>query len=426
MIGLINRILQLIITFPVSLIGFIRKDFLLLFKKKKYLYLSILLPIILGAIYVSMLGSNTTSISVIVCDFDNTELTKNAFSYIEGFDVYYSNDNACVDELKQGVRERDYLFGTIIQKGFSNRLENLQQSEIIIHFDDSDPAITALASWKFDIAMGPFKKQLVENFANELSNKAGDAREKITLGLQIAESIGLKKYDALFKNLQGAESDLRSLEEIDSRFMSEPIIVTKKGVYDSSHNLIDLGLAPLFCILNLFLLLMLCSTGVIYDRRNKILSRIRTSNSTILSYVLGKMVVFLAITVIQFIILYGLFAAFGASFTINIGLLLKALLFTSFVNTIIGVLIGFISDSEGIAVLISLIITLPLLFLSGMFYPLELMPNLIQFFAKIMPLNAEILMIKKAILFGGEILSKQFLAPLIIFIVTIFISKRIK
>jgi len=88
------------------------------------------------------------------------------------------------------------------------------------------------------------------------------------------------------------------------------------------------------------------------------------------------------------------------------------------------VLIGLISDSEGVAVLFSLIITLPLLLLSGMFYPIEFMPKIMQFFAKIMPLDAEVLMIKKALIFGGTMNNFYFIAPLVLAIICLWFLRK--
>ncbi|MCK5452123.1 MAG: ABC transporter permease, partial [Candidatus Aenigmarchaeota archaeon] len=102
-------------------------------------------------------------------------------------------------------------------------------------------------------------------------------------------------------------------------------------------------------------------------------------------------------------------------------LLVKALLFISLVNTFAGIIIGLLSDSEGVAVLISLIITLPLLFLSGMFYPVDLMPFLVRMISDVMLLNTEILMMKQALLFGGVIAMEYFIIPFALFLASVYL-----
>ena len=181
-----------------------------------------------------------------------------------------------------------------------------------------------------------------------------------------------------------------------------------------------MGIEPLFAVLNLFLILMLCSTGVIYDRKTHLFSRIRVSNSSFATYILSKAVFFTGVSVVQFAVLFLLFSAFGSGYDLSLMLLVKALLFISLVNTFAGVLIGLMSDSEGVAVLISLIITLPLLFLSGMFYPVDLMPFFIRMISEVMLLNAEILMMKQALLFGGTIAMEYFIIPALMFVISLY------
>ena len=410
---------------PRGLAGFVLKDFKLLFKKKKYLYLSLLLPLIIGFIYLSMIDTSNTQIDLMVCDFDSTQMTRQVFESIEGFDITYNNTSGCVDDMVQGIKDRDYLFGAVIKEGFSDRLAGLQQGLIEIYYDNSDPAISSLAAWKFDLALEPFRTELSNQFAQQLQRDAGSAREKVSIALDLMDDRGAGGFRVVEEPLEKAESDLLTLEQLDKGFVSKPIVVSNKGVYEEK-TITESGFAPLFGVLNLFLILMLCSTGVIYDRRTKTLTRIRASRNSMLTYIFGKLIVFFAITIAEFAVLLGLFVAFGASFSIAPVVLLKALLFTSLVNTLIGVLIGFVSDSEGVAVLISLIITLPLLFLSGMFYPLELMPQVIQWLAHLMPLSTEVFMLKKAVLFGGEIAKNYFFAPLGVLIVTWFLSSRVR
>ena len=75
----LKRYLVFILLVPLSIAGFLRKEFSLVLKKRKYLYLSIALPLILGLIYILTLTDSTSSIGVFVCDFDNTQLTESAF-----------------------------------------------------------------------------------------------------------------------------------------------------------------------------------------------------------------------------------------------------------------------------------------------------------------------------------------------------------
>lgn len=419
----VTRVLQRIAMIPQSFAGFFGKEIRLLVRKKKYLYLSLALPLLIGIIYLFMLNTSADALNVLVCDEDNTPLTQATLDNIDSFSVTISHKEQCEEELKASVKKREYLFGIVIPKGFGQRIEDLQQANITLLYDNSDPAISSLAEWKIDMALQPLRNEIVESFAQELQLTSANAHEKITIGIQAIDTFQISALARARQSVVEADAELIKIKDSDETFFSNPIYVQKRGVHKEQSTL-EIGFAPLFAILNMFLLLMLCSTGVMYDRKMKLFSRIRASNSMPGTYILSKLAFFTLLTVMQFVVLYALFTAFGASFTINFGLLIKALLFISLVNTLIGFLIGLISDSEGVAVLISLIFTLPLLFLSGMFYPLELMPKLVQFLANLMPLQSQMLMLKKALLFGGEIIGKFFLMPAGLFILSVFFMKK--
>ncbi|MFC1754793.1 ABC transporter permease [Thermoproteota archaeon] len=408
---------------PISIMGFLRKDYTLLFRKKKYLYLSILLPLLIGLIYIFTLTETSGGLTLMVCDQDDTKLTDEVLRSMNGFTITVDREEDCIDRLKEEIRMKHYLFGAVIEEGFTKDLENLNQAHMVVYYDNSEPAVSAMVGWKIDVALTPFKSQLVMALAEELKDESGRAREKIGVALDVVSVNSDPISKRLSSSIRSADENLERLEGIEPAFLASPIVVAETGVH-KTVKLIDIGIAPLYVILSMFLLLMLCSTGVIYDRKVGLFSRIRASNSSMLSYIAAKLVFFFSISVVQFLVILLIFVGFGAGYDVSVSLLLKALVFITLVNTLLGFLIALVSESEGVAVLISLIITLPLLFLSGMFYPLELMPKLVQWGAFLLPLNTEVLMLKQALLFGGSIANSYFLIPLGIFLVVIYFLRK--
>ncbi len=410
--------------FPKSVLGFLGKDFILLYRKKRYLYLSLALPLIIGLIYIFTLIQAGPGISVFVCDFDDTDMTKNMLSSLEGYDIHiaktndYANNNNCTTNLIQNIKEREYLFGVVIERGFTDKISSLTQSRITVYYDNSDPSIAGLASWKIDTSLTPYKIELVMTLAKELKEKSSQTRKQTTATKTLINSFG---YTSLSHSISQIDYDLARIESIDPGFLAVPIISDLKGVH-KEFDLVEIGFAPLFVILSLFIVFMLCSTGVIYDRKSGLFARIRASNSSMLAYIIAKVLMFGSLVVLQFAVIFLIFFAFGARFDINFILLLKALFFIAVVDTLIGYIIGLISDSEGLAVLISLIITLPMFFLSGMFYPVELLPSFIQVLG--FGLHIEVLMMKEALLFGGAINNYLFLVPLGLLLFCQFLSRR--
>ena len=55
--------------------AYLKKDTLLLVKRKKYLYLFILLPLIIATLFLFALNAKTYDIKVGICDFDQTDIS---------------------------------------------------------------------------------------------------------------------------------------------------------------------------------------------------------------------------------------------------------------------------------------------------------------------------------------------------------------
>jgi len=422
--GNLKRTMKRFALVPRNIKGFLAKDYTLLFRKRKYFYLSIMLPLIIGLIYIFTLTGDGSGLSVKACDYDNTSLTAGVLQGMEGFKVKVDSGEGCTERLRNEIINGKYIFGILVEEGFTEKIENLQQSEITVFYDNSDPSIAGLSSWRIDAALSPFRRELVKSLAMELKDKSGDAREKTTLALEILRLNHGTVFDRLEQSVASADADLRRIENIDPEYLALPIVSENRGVH-KDFQIIDVGMSPLFSVLSLFLVLMLCSTGVIYDRKMRLFSRIRSSSSSMLSYIAAKLVFFFTVVIVQFAVVLVVFMGFGARYSFHPVLLLKALVFIASVNALLGFLIGVVSDSEGVAVLISLIITLPLLFLSGLFYPLKLMPVFVQWAAKIMPLQTEILMMNKAMLFGGSINNHYFWIPAALLVVCMYLLKKV-
>jgi len=226
------------------------------------------------------------------------------------------------------------------------------------------------------------------------------------------------------EELDSIESSLVRVQSIDTEFLVNPVFADTVGIYDIKKE-VSSGIASIFPIVTIFVLLMLVSTNILYDKKSNFIARIKASQTPQFTYILSKLLFFLVITLLQFAVVIIIFLIMGAQFSVNYFGLVKVLLLISFIDTLIGVLIGLISDSEGVAILISLILTLPFMFLSGIFYPLRLMPSFFQVFADIFPINSQILMLKKVMLFSQDItFMNLFYILAILFIVSYYYMKR--
>lgn len=396
--------------------GYLKKDTLLLVRRKKYLYLSITLPIIIALLFLLILNPSQYAIKVGICDLDNTEETQLAFSNMNGFEPIFLPTDNCIENLKTQIKEQKYPLGITIGEGFTENLEDLQQSHITIYYDNTDISFSNLVAWKVDQSMEPFEKEIIDKINLEIKENLVSLREGIDIIKEIPES----KF--INKKISKIDNDVSKIENLKTEFLVNPLWTAHEPIYEEKSAK-DVGITFVFPIIALFIILMLASTSIIYDKKTNFITRVKSSSSPF-NYILAKITFFIGLTIVQFILIAAMFLIYGASLNISILGIINLILFVGITNTLLGLIIGLISDNEGIAILFSLIISFPLMLLSGIFTPLQTMPNFTQTLAKLLPLSHQINAAKLALLFKENISNIWIYPAIAMFILTLYLIRK--
>ena len=373
--------------------AYLKKDTLLLVKRKKYLYLFILLPLIIATLFLFALNPKDYNIKVGICDFDQTDISKASFQNLKGFKPIVLENENCLQKMQTQIEQGKINIGMEIGKGFSENLQNLQQSKLIVYYDNTDISFSNLISWKIDQSLQPFKSQIIDNLNQELNFKVKSIRGGVDVALEFSSS-----SSSLTNEIKETDDELKSLEEMNTEFLVNPIWTDKRPIYSEDLKK-DAGIIYIFPILAIFIILMLASTSIIYDKNCGFITRVKASSSPIL-YILAKLIFFTALVAIQFLIILILFMLYGAQYAISPLAILQLILFVGIINTTLGLIIGLIANNEGIAVLFSLMISFPLMLISGVFFPVQALPKTIQWINPILPLHHQINAAKSVLLFG--------------------------
>jgi len=396
--------------------GYLKKDVLLLVRRKKHMYLFLALPFIIGLLFIFFLNPSPNSLATAVCDNDGTDFSKQAISDLNGFSVTILDSENCVEEMSSLIKQGKYSLGLEIPKGFSNNLENLEQSRVLVYYDNTDIALANLVDWKVESSLAPFERSIINQLNNEIKNRISAIRSGVDLVSDFSKS-----SSSVDRRINEIDSDLKAIENIDTEFILNPIWTDSRPLYDDEAS--DSGIAFVFPIIALFVVLMLSSTSIIYDRKTNFLIRVKSSTSPLV-YLFAKIVFFFAITLVNFLIIFLLFIIYGSSFTFNIFQILNLVAFIAVTNTLMGMFIGSISDNEGIAVLFSLIISLPFMLVSGVFYPIQTLPKFVQILSRMMPMNYQIAYSKTVLLLGQSIGFKWIYGNLILFGIVYYIIRK--
>jgi len=121
-------------------------------------------------------------------------------------------------------------------------------------------------------------------------------------------------------------------------------------------------------------------------KKTKLFKQLSLTPLTKMEWLVSKIIWYIILTIISFLltVVVGVFA-FGAHITLTIWILpfliLGPMLFAS-----LGMLIGTITNNPETAGIIGNIVTFPMMFLAGTFFPISIMPQYVQSIAQVLPL----------------------------------------
>ncbi len=397
--------------------GYLKKDVLLFYKRKKYLYLFLGIPIVLALFFIFALNPSEYTVKMGVCDSDNSELSKEAFSGMTNFHYELLDKTNCTDNLKKAIISKKYDLGIFIPLGFEKNIQDLKQAKIVVYYDNTNVAFSNLISWKIDATLYGFKREIIDSLNQELKSKTNSIRSNLDIILELTSF-----SKSLEKRVIQIDTDLKNIEEMDTEFILNPVWTDKQPIYESKMDKSS-GAVYVFPIISLFTILMLASISIIYDKKNGFLTRVKSSSSGF-SYLISKMIFFIFLVIIQFVIVLTLFLINGGRYTVSIQNISLLIISVALINCLLGFLIGFLSENEGIAVLFSLIIAFPLMLVSGIFFPVQTLPKIMQYFSIITPLNYQITYAKSVLLFGQEFNNLWIYAAIILFGICFWLIKK--
>lgn len=121
-------------------------------------------------------------------------------------------------------------------------------------------------------------------------------------------------------------------------------------------------------------------------KKNKLFKQLSLTPLTKMEWLISKMLFYILLTIAGFLLMVGVGVfAFGAHIELNVGLIpflvLGPMLFAA-----LGMLVGTVTKNPETAGVIGNIVTFPMMFLAGTFFPISQMPQYLQTFAHVLPL----------------------------------------
>ena len=193
----------------------------------------------------------------------------------------------------------------------------------------------------------------------------------------------LNESDSLLSKFSG---ELINFSNIDPAVLARPVIFKERGVFEVDP--FGILAANATAIVLALTCLLLTAIAAIIERNENISLRLELCPTSRASFMFGKVLGQLIIAMVVAMVIF-LVAIFGfgleLAFVFPQLLIATALISLTFIS--IGLAISFFTKNQSTVILSSLLIIIPMLFLSGMILPLDFMDPLMRVIGELMPLT---------------------------------------
>jgi ABC-2 type transport system permease protein len=365
------------------------KEFKILIRDKAALAVMFLMPMALVFIVTIIQDStfksvNETSVPLLLVDNDKDSVSiklEKALIQTNFFKV--EKKEISEEETKTLVAEGNYLIGIIIPKNTSIQLREKAKSRISKLFPQEDSAIKMVNSGPLQIKVffDPITK---ESFKVSISG----AIDRIVSAIEMQSMI-----TALGEELKDISPETKS-----SAFENKPLVETVQAYAGKNESAIVPNSVqhnvPAWTMFAMFFICIPLAGNIIKEREDGSAFRLLTMPGSYLNVLLGKIFLYLAVNLIQFLLML----IVGIYILPMLGLpkldtghnyftLLSIALSSGFAATGYGLLIGTVSNSQDQASLFGAVSVVILAALGGVWVPTFVMPELMRNISSISPLN---------------------------------------
>jgi ABC-2 type transport system permease protein len=346
------------------------KDLLEFSRSKLRLIMLVLMPlfmmVMVGFIFPS--GNSVTDTPIALVNDDTGTFGSSFISQLEAInnktgmmDLRSAHD---YNDVKAQLQNNTISGGIIIPENFSTDIRSGRQGLITIVIDQSNP--------------------------------------QMSLTIQ---SVLTKTIEAMGKQM--AITNLNSSFHISvttATAMVTPYVVESKGIVPGEPNYFQFVAPGIIAMVVMMALMTGLPHAISYEKDIGTLDGMLAAPINRLSIILGKVMAQTVRGMIQGIIILVLAVVlFGVTIEGNILLVFFLILLTVFSFVGLGILITSFTENEETATMVMMTLMFPMMFLSGVFFPLQQMPWYMQGIAKFLPLTYATTALRKVVVLGADV-----------------------
>lgn len=275
-------------------------------------------------------------------------------------------DSTGFDDIKQRIRAGELAGGVVIPSNFSSNLESGTQAVVEIVSDQSNPQISLLL------------QGILTKVIEQMGTWRAIANVSFQLGVNSSEALAIVK----------------------------PYTVETRGIVPGNPSYFDFVAPGIMAMTVMMSVMTGLPHAISYEKEFGTLDGMMVAPIGRLSIILGKTIAQTSRGLIQGLIVLGLAVLiFGVtiqgSFLLLLFLLILGVL--SFVG--LGILITSVARDEQTASMAMMTLMFPMMFLSGVFFPIQQMPVFMQYIAWSLPLTYATSALRKVMILGADVQS---------------------
>ncbi len=310
------------------------------------------------------------------------EMTKGSKSFIV-------KEYPSIDAVKEGIKKQEVNGALVIPEDFSKVLMGSQQTKVTIIEDQSSPQISKTTS--------AVLSKMVEMFGEQVG------KQKVQRLLEMPKSMQTPPITT-DPGMKPPTEQTKPTGNQDATAFVAPIQVEVVGLFSGETNYFDFVAPGIIAMIVLTAVLTGLAASVSVEREHGTLDGILIAPISRLSIIMGKALsqsirglIQGALVLLLALILFGIH--------INGSLLLVGLILIlgifSFVG--LGILVSASAAQQESAMQVLSMVQFPMLFLSGVFFPIQQMPGFMQFISKCVPLTYAVEALRKVMILGAGI-----------------------
>jgi len=346
------------------------KDLLELTRVKMLLVMLVLMPLIMmlmvGYMYPTNGSINHLPVGLANLDTENDNSASHIFvGQLEAINnstgmMNLSSATSFAD-VKTKIQNGDIYGGIVIPENFSENLMMGKQATITIITDQSNPQISQ--------TMQSVLTQVIDRMGTELAK----------------QNLGVDNYQTTLTKI-------------------EPYNVQISGIVPGTPNYFQFVAPGIIAMVVMMSLMTALPRAISHEKEVGTLDGMMAAPVNRLSILLGKTIAQMVRGIIQGVVILVLAVVlFGVTIEGSIPLIFALLLLGVFSFVGLGIVITSFAKNEETAAMMMMTIMFPMMFLSGVFFPIQQMPGFMQGISKVLPLTYATTALRKVMTLGAGI-----------------------